>query len=152
MRLPDWLKERLFSSAFDATWRDPDLLIGPENNPYLRRWWLVPRNPFLNVYLHNIRRSDDATRGLHDHPWWSVSVLLKGSYYEIVPLNPRNPRGRTQRLFWRSGSVIFRGAKHAHRLEVTLPKANVWTLFITGPRFRQWGFWEPEGWRAHDAL
>lgn len=24
--------------------RKPDFIIGPEDNPYLLRWWLLPRN------------------------------------------------------------------------------------------------------------
>ena len=40
---------------------------------------------------------------------------------------------------------VFRTAKFAHRLE--LVKGPVWTLFITGPRLRSWGFYCPQGWR-----
>ena len=47
--------------------RRPDFIIGPEDNPYMRRWFIVPRNPYQNIYLHEVLRSDDDRAG-HDHP------------------------------------------------------------------------------------
>jgi hypothetical protein len=48
----------------------------------MRRWWVIPRNKFFNIYLHHFLHSDDD-RALHDHPWWNVSILLRsGSYVE----------------------------------------------------------------------
>ena len=47
--------------------RPPDFVIGGADRPYMRRWYLVPKNTQLNVYLHHFRRSDDD-RALHDHP------------------------------------------------------------------------------------
>jgi hypothetical protein len=48
--------------------RRPDFIIGGADNPYLLRWWIIPRNRWCNVYLHKILRDDDP-RALHDHPW-----------------------------------------------------------------------------------
>ena len=45
--------------------REPDFVIGDN---YLRRWWVIPRNEFCSVYLHEINASDDD-RAFHDHPW-----------------------------------------------------------------------------------
>lgn len=59
--------------------RPPDRIIGEE---YLCRWYLIPRNRFIGVMLHWFIGSDDD-RALHDHPWWSISFLLKGELYEI---------------------------------------------------------------------
>lgn len=73
-RLANWLIER-------ATRRPPDFVIGGAERPYLLRWWLIPRNPVFNVYLHQFMRSDDD-RALHDHPWANCSVLLRGAYTE----------------------------------------------------------------------
>jgi hypothetical protein len=64
--------------------REPDCVIGPPDNPYLRRWWLIPRNRWFNLYLHNILRDDDD-RALHDHPWANLSILLRGAYREVTP-------------------------------------------------------------------
>ena len=63
--------------------RAPDLVIGGAADPYLRRWYVLPRNPVLNVYLHHFLRSDDD-RALHDHPWVNASVLLDGDYVEVL--------------------------------------------------------------------
>ena len=113
--------------------RPPDFTIGVPGEPYLHRWWVIPRNRFFNIYLHNIVHSDED-RALHDHPWWNVSILLKGHYREITP----------EGAFYRGrGSVIFRRAEAAHRLEVDGP---TWSLFITGPNVRVWGFHCPKGW------
>lgn len=115
--------------------RQPDLVIGGRIRPYLIRWYAIPRNPLFNVYIHCIRRDDDD-RALHDHPWVNCSIVLKGGYYEVTP------GGR----FWRAaGSVTFRRATAAHRLEL-YQRTECWSLFITGPRLRRWGFHCPKGW------
>lgn len=114
--------------------RPPDEIIGPPDDPYMRRWHLIPRNRWLNIYLHNVVRSDDA-RALHDHPWASLSIILRGGYCDITPDGARH---------YRRGSIIARSARHSHRLEVFA--GGAWTLFITGRRVRDWGFDCPEGW------
>lgn len=116
--------------------RAPDFVIGPHDAPYLRRWWIIPRNRWFNVYLHQILKSDDD-RALHDHPWINISILLAGSYREITP------RGEFIR---RRGSVVFRRSVSAHRLVIE-EGGHAWSLFITGPRIREWGFHCPKGWR-----
>jgi len=112
--------------------RKPDVVIGDN---YLSRWWLIPRNKFFNIYIHKFGRSDDD-RALHDHPWFSVSFLLKGEMIE----HHFNGKRHIPWLW-----PVFRTAKFAHRLE--LVKSPVWTIFITGPRIRTWGFHCPNGWR-----
>lgn len=115
--------------------REPDFVIGPADNPYIRRWWLVPRNEFQNVYLHEILRSDDD-RALHDHPWDNRSLLIEGRYIEHTP----------DGVFFREpGSVIARRAEDSHRLEVSNGGYAV-SLFFTGQKVREWGFWCPNGW------
>jgi hypothetical protein len=61
-----------------VTRRAPDFLIGGADDPYIRRWWVIPRNRWFNVYLHQFLRSDDD-RALHDHPWANCSILLRGA-------------------------------------------------------------------------
>ncbi len=114
--------------------RKPDFIIGDD---YLRRWWVVPRNPFCSVYLHEILHSDDD-RALHDHPWDNTSVVLDGGYIEHTP----------EGVFERgAGDVVSRSATSLHRLEVSEGGRAV-TLFLTGPRVREWGFECPQGWRV----
>lgn len=120
--------------------RKPDFVIGSSSDPYLYRWYLIPRNRLFNVYLHYFMRSDDD-RALHDHPWWNVSLILAGQYIEhTIPQGGINVRTLRQ-----AGEIKFRTARAAHRVELT--DGPCWTLFITGPRIRDWGFHCPSGWK-----
>lgn len=112
--------------------REPDFIIGDN---YMRRWWVIPRNAFCNVYLHDILHSDDD-RAMHDHPWANTSFLLFGSYIE------HTPDGVFTRV---AGQVIERAAEALHRLEV-IPGQRAVSLFMTGPAVRDWGFACPKGW------
>ena len=132
--------------------RGPDFVIGDPENPYLLRWWVIPRNRFFNIYRHRILRNDDD-RALHDHPWWNVSIVLKGELVEIIPApwqmrtTPHQLIGKmwTHARHLKRGSIVFRKATAAHRLEVR--NGPVETLFITGPVIRDWGFHCPQGWK-----
>lgn len=118
-----------------ATARMPDVVIGGREHPYLKRWFVIPRNPVFNIYLHQFLRSDDD-RAHHTHPWlFNCSVILSGEYIEHVI-----ERGGLLRRIARSDSdVKFRLGASPHRLELINHKP-CWTLFITGPRVREWGF------------
>jgi hypothetical protein len=121
--------------------RPPDIEIGGSEAPYMRRWWLIPRNRWFNIYLHHFLRSDDD-RALHDHPWWNLSVLLDGRYVE----HTISAGGINRKVVRHAGDWKFRVAGSAHRIE--LDNGPCWTLFITGPRLREWGFHCPRG-RVH---
>ncbi len=123
------------------TRRPPDFIVGGAERPYLRRWFVIPRNPVFNVYLHQFMRSDDD-RALHDHPWMNCSVLLRGCYVEHTV----QAGGIHRRHVLLAGDVHLRlTGRFAHRIE--LVDGPCWTLFITGPRYRQWGFHCPDrGW------
>lgn len=123
-----------------AASRQPDFVIGGTDRPYLHRWFVVPRNPVFNIYLHNFIRSDDD-RALHDHPWLNCSIILDGAYVEHTIA----PGGINKRVTRKAGDIVFRRATAAHRIEINVPS---WSLFITGPVIREWGFHCPNGWRA----
>lgn len=124
-----WL-QRLFSGK-------PHQIIGGENgDPYMLRWYVIPRNPLLNIYVHKFLRSDDD-RALHDHPWWFVSLILRGSYIE------HTPGGARIRDAW---SIAFRPAETRHRVQLLINMMTgrelpCWTVIVTGPKRRGWGFW-----------
>lgn len=131
MHLPDLFRKRLFILLLKhiATMRRPDFIVGGRANPYLLRWFVIPRNPLFNIYLHKFLRSDDD-RALHDHPWANCSLILKGNYVE------QTADGAT---LLSDGAIRCRlSGKFAHRIE--LVNGPCWTLFITGPRYRNWGF------------
>lgn len=120
--------------------RPPDRIIGER---YLERWYLIPRNPIFNIMLHRFVGSDDD-RALHDHPWWSVSLLLKGCLCEWVAREDLGKGHRQWHIVPRF-LPVFRSAKHAHALEL-ISREPAWTLFITGPAIRRWGFYCEKGW------
>ena len=137
------LTERLFVLAHS---RAPDVIIGMDYRQgrpdYLRRWYVIPRNRWLNIYLHRFGRDDDD-RALHDHPWlFNCSIVLRGMLAEITP-HPSPKWGQIRRGL-SAGDWRFRWGRSPHRLELRSPHA--WTLFITGPRIREWGFYCPKGW------
>lgn len=132
--------------------RKPDFIIEQNGKPYLLRWWIIPRNRWFNIYLHKFLQSDDD-RAMHDHPWASCSIILKGGYFEHTP----------KKLYYRSaGSIVFRRASAAHRVElaqrvymenfgdnmhrIAVAPKSAWTIFVTGPKIREWGFHCPKGW------
>jgi len=154
------LLDRGIDALIERARRDPyEHLPG-----YMERYWLLrPRSllPFagrtalgrrytVGIRLHRILRSDDA-RALHDHPWWSCSILLRGRYTEIVPVrqvqHPLLDRSVNQHFIRRPFRPVFRRANTRHRLEIE-PGQAVWSLFIHGGRGRAWGFYPPQGWIA----
>lgn len=124
--------------------READFFIGGKEDPYLIRWWVIPRNKWFNIYLHKIVKSD-RDEALHDHPWINCSILLLGSYEEVTIL----PGGVEHVAELSAGEIRFRRPTAAHRLVVDESPGckAVWTFFITGPVWRHWGFHCTKGWR-----
>ncbi|WP_235631105.1 hypothetical protein [Mycobacteroides abscessus] len=135
---------------------EPHQPIGAEGEPpYLLRWYVIPRNRWLNIYLHKFLRDDDD-RALHDHPWWFVSLMLWGQYVEVTD-EGRSVRSAPEpwRLFWGDRPLAFRRGTWRHRVELVpvathsnqfiarrdQRKLPCWTLIVTGRRVRLWGFW-----------
>ena len=117
-----------------------DLVVENNGKVYLERWFLFPRNPFFNIYLHRFTNSDLAT--YHDHPWFSMAYVLEGEFIEHKPnMHPR---------YCREGSFYFRSPWTKHWLEVE--EAPTWTLFFTGPVMKRWGFIENGKWKHHKTF
>jgi hypothetical protein len=134
--------------------REPDFIIGGHENPYLKRHFLIPRNPVFNIYVHQFLRSDDD-RAHHDHPWlFNISWLIDGQYIEHII----TAGGALVRTLRNAGDWEFRWGKAPHRVELIgnegdppevpfVEAVPCWTVFITGPRIREWGFYCMErGW------
>lgn len=131
IRLVNWIRDKLIERVMLE--RGPDFIIGGEDDPYLLRWWVIPRNRFFNVYLHRFLRSDDD-RALHSHMYVNCSVLLQGAYTEHTIA----AGGIHNRAIRAMGAVVCRLPSSFHRVE--LHDGPALTLFITGPRVREWGF------------
>ena len=100
--------------------------------PYLIRYYLLftdrPKWFPFNIFLHKFLQGDPDE--LHDHPWPYFTLILKGGYWEVTH------KGR----FWRGpGSFRFSTPKSLHRVELE-KGISAWTLFIPGPKTRDWGF------------
>lgn len=123
--------------------RPADFVIGDPDNPYLLRWWWLPRNKIFNIYVHVFLRDDDD-RALHDHPWASLSLLCRGTLLEVYQ-DPNRLYESTKHIT--VGNWTYRSAKFAHRLVVPKQAYSPVTIFITGPRIREWGFHCKNGWK-----
>jgi hypothetical protein len=126
-------------------------ILGRDGSLYMRRWRVAgyrARLPGLggfNLMIHRIVRPDED-RDPHDHPWWFVSLLFLGRYIE----ERFGPDGtRFEVVSRRPGGLARRAATDLHRID-TLPDGEAWTLVLTGPRARKWGFMTPGGWVQHD--
>lgn len=123
--------------------RAPDFIVGKEENPYLLRWYLIPQNRFFNIYLHKFLRDDDD-RAVHNHPWPSVS-FSSADYMELIA---DNTDFMIQKLVVRRRfKPVFRKATHKHRIilfkGIDRKPIPFWTIFITGPKLWEWGFFCP---------
>lgn len=143
----------------------------------LYRW--LCRN--IAIRAHTIL-SSDSDRHLHDHPSWSLSIVLEGGYWEVCEPNgyaleleytyrhylkaidaghcdPVDLECRKilslYNIHWRGpGAVVFRRAKCFHRL--VLPEGTVArSIFAMGKKSNAWGFKTPAGkvyWRTYLGL
>lgn len=147
----------------------------PTCPPYLERWIFgfgIPgREALFSLRLHHFFSSDEPH--LHDHPFAFWTLVLRGSYEDWVacswcdgrggrdyaewvdmpsgptPVQGRRPcaycHGSGQMLGTRMtpGRIRFRPALHKHRVVTT----GCWTLVLSGPKIRDWGFDVPGiGW------
>ena len=106
-------------------WNKP---LGRIECPYAYRW--VINLGLFSIRLHKWVAPDD-TRAMHDHPYEFMTVVLWGGY------DDHNEKGIDRLSF---GSIRFRRATYKHYV-VPYVKPT-WTLLITGPFWRQWGFWK----------
>lgn len=119
---------RRWRLPFGFEWRS-DLIA----HDYMRRRTLS--TPWGAIRIHHILRSDQREH-FHDHPFDFTSLILAGGYVEHRPgMEPRTCR---------PGSVVRRRAEDLHALE--LIGKSAWTIVVTGPIRRDWGFMTEDGW------
>lgn len=126
-------------------------------SPYLSRWYIFgapkmpdgsqpfdeyggPRDGVIwgdkrwGLYLHRFHRGDDDVE-LHNHPWrWALSLILAGGYVE--------ERRVGDAVIVRKvcpGTLNRIDADDFHRVD--LLEHDAWSLFLVGPKFQGWGFW-----------
>lgn len=144
--------QEIASQFIGSLYRPPDLVIAPAGHgEYLFRWHVVPRNREANVYFH-IQTASDPERPLHDHPWDSTSVILAGGYDEIINEMPMVSKVHERTMQRMPGDVIHRPAQWAHRLILPTAVPYSMSLFSTGPKVRDWGFWTQEGFVPYNDM
>jgi hypothetical protein len=143
----------------------------------LYRW--LCRN--VAIRAHTILRSD-SDRHLHDHPAWSLSIVLDGGYWEVFEPTMFALRRKSSYefllslcaahdpddwdkdeletckefgIYWRGpGAVVLRRANCFHRL--ILPKGSIAkSIWVQGKKSNSWGFLTPNGkvyWRTYLGL
>ena len=137
----------MFLKLLDRMGRKRIVMDRVENEPYLERYYLFlkerDRFPF-NVFLHKFLKSDPDD--VHDHPWPYTTIILRGGYWEWIPIFDSVGRKTGEIQHWR-GPGHFRtcSATSYHRIELD-PNITAWTLFMPGPKQREWGFLVKNKW------
>lgn len=124
--------------------------------PYLVRYYVFLKDrkhfPF-NIFLHQFLRSDPDD--LHDHPWPWATFILKGGYWEWIPIREMVDGYLCivgEKKVWRgAGSFRWNNANSYHRIELE-PGVDCWTLFMPGPQKREWGFLLHEDWNPKTQI
>jgi hypothetical protein len=117
-------------------WPSRATILDERGAPKIHRYYLVGTGKTFGVFLHCFVGSDSPTQ-LHDHPWtWGVSLILRGGYVE-----ERRTRNavRTRRRWLGVGRLNVLRPGDFHRVELR-ENRPAWTLFVHGPKVRQWGF------------
>lgn len=153
------------SETDDVYWAAADAWkhLNEIREPNMARTPLLPKNNKFNVFRHVYTHGELGVPSLHDHPWWSMSILLYGEVEEVVfdceqkDLDAIRTRGL--KAYMKHGidgflnntmeipvkktisvpRVIVRPPGYTHSLLLKSEKAA--TLFITGPRVQNWGFY-----------
>lgn len=140
-----------------ATGRPYFLIQGYDQSPYLLRvllWGTLHgderdngKKAWCSGYLHKFYR-EDFDEETHCHPWaWAFSIILKGGYDEERLVKDKIVK-RTLRPF----SINILTDKSFHRV-TKLNGDDVWTLFITGHKKQDWGFYNlQEGYIPHQEF
>jgi hypothetical protein len=112
--------------------------------PYLERYYIFHSDQFKflpGVYLHKFLSSDEDVE-LHDHPWrLSGSLILTGGYLEQRRYNKGDNQLVLTHLLSPGSINIIKGSTF-HRVD--LIEDFAWTLFVSGNKVRDWGFWHPK--------
>ena len=139
-------KMNFLSKIMDKLGRRRVITERGSTEPYLIRYYVFLKNrkrfPF-NITLHKVLKSDEPT--LHDHPWGYATFILKGGYWEWIPVVSKEGFvvGATKK--WRGpGHFRIRKPDDLHWLELEKDAEGneipCWSLFFMGRKQKEWGF------------
>ena len=137
--------------------------LGYPENPYLIRWTFLFFGYSMRIH-HWIKSDDD--RYFHDHSADLLSIVLKGRYWNVKPIDPtKSPNAYVtvtdkyglprvdlnqkrcyvegifnswHNFFHMKDSIWFSKAEDLHYLRI--PKGGAWTLMFEGKPKQKWGF------------
>jgi len=148
---------------FQVRWAER---LGYKDYPYLIRWTFIFFG--YSMRIHHWIKSDD-NRFFHDHSADLLSIVLKGEYWNVKPIDKdKNPNdlvniiryekdlgevfGRNEEFCFVEGifnswrtffhmkkSIWFSKAEDRHYLKI--PKGGAWTLMFEGKPRHKWGFY-----------
>lgn len=138
------------AEMLEAKGRKRIILDRQSSEPYLIRYYYKNYRPLGRIVIHNILRSD--IDGLHDHPWDAQTYILAGGYWENsikdADTNSDGTLNIKVKKDWRApGHFGSFSSDHFHKLELDQKKAgeSTWTLFMMGPKTKEWGFLGKQG-------
>ena len=145
------LQMKWFLNLLERAGRKRIVMDRVNNEPYLERYYLFlkdrERFPF-NVFLHKFLKGDPDD--VHDHPWPYATLILKGGYYEWTPVFDGANKKISEICQWRGpGHFRICSPNSYHRIELD-PSVTAWTLFMPGPKKRDWGFLVNNKWVQHE--
>lgn len=122
-----WLNKYLESRPCLTAFND-----GEEKEPRQHiHFILFPQNRWFNITINQILDRPEWYKGvLHNHPWFNISLVLKGGYWEKTEEGVK---------CYGPGSIIFRSANKYHCIWIK-ENQEAWTLFITGPITKSFDF------------
>ena len=138
---------KMFLDLLEKLDRKRIIMDRQNDEPYLERYYIFLKDrtwfPF-NIFVHKFLKSDPDH--VHDHPWPYATLILKGGYYEWTPVFDSNGKKIAETCTWRgAGSFRTSAATSYHRIELD-PDVETWTMFMPGPKQREWGFLVSNKW------
>lgn len=124
---------------------------GDDPMPFFQRWYILRSpsggKPSPNLYVHHFLRSDMEEP--HCHPWANTSYVLKGAIEEDYWPSAASClfEDAPVRLVTPAGAARARPASAVHRIVAVEP--GTISLFVTGPKVRDWGFYTDQGFIPH---
>ena len=131
----------MLKQLFERLGRRRVIMDRVNDEPYLERYYVFLKDrtwfPF-NVFVHRFLKSDPTD--VHDHPWSYFTLILRGGYWEWIPIFDRQGKRISEVAKWRgAGHWRFSPADSYHRIELD-PAVECWSLFMPGPHRKDWGF------------
>jgi hypothetical protein len=106
-------------------------IISKKGELHFQRYRLLA-TPFLNIYVHRLCKSD-REKHMHDHPWSFITLILWRGYMEYME---SYPEGISRKWL----HIVYHKAEEVHKFKLLDETKSTWTLVITGPRRREWGY------------